>query len=154
MLVKKYNFFYALKMYFYKNSLQNRRLCDPKLQPQISCSLDLNKLLSVTLLCWPGSHQIFLRLHPLLPPDTSHFLIKSKECLGDLCSTWREDRQREVMFLSICHADATPGPAAVLPYTRSLGKRTAKKKTFRKEPPAWPASPRPFPPRLSVSLPL
>lgn len=54
-----------------------------------------------------------------IPPHTSHFLIKSKECLRDLCSTGRKG-QGEIVFLSICHADEAPGHGAVLFYTVRL----------------------------------
>lgn len=68
----------------------------------------------LTWLCWLESHQILPRLDPA---HTSHFLIKREECLRDLYSTVRKG-QREIVFLSICHADEAPGHGAVLFYTR------------------------------------
>lgn len=89
----------------------------------IKCSLRCSLL---TWLCWLESHQIF---PCLCPPHTSHFLIKRKECWRDLRSTVRK-RQREIVFLSICHVEETPGHSAVLFYTHRL--REGKKRTLVK----------------------
>lgn len=57
-----------------------------------------------------------------------------------------EGRRGEVMFLSVCHADATSGRGAALLDT---GLGYGERETFEKEPPSWPASSQP-----SVRIPL
>lgn len=81
----------------------------------IKCSLRCSLL---TWLCWLESHQIFPCLRP---SHTSHFLIKRKECWGDLRSTVRK-RRREIVFLS-CGRDARSQRCYSTPTDSQKGKK-------------------------------
>lgn len=115
---------------FTNDRFHNWRFWDPELQPQILGLFDRDKMLAITWL--PAWIPPDLSLSAS-PPHSSHFLIKSKECLRDLCWTGRK-RQREIVFLSICHAGEAPGHGAPLFYTSQTLRRGKRGARWNKKP--------------------
>lgn len=112
----------------------------PKLKPQILDLFEMNKMFpptwnsndkqrigvhycSLILIYWLESHQLFPYLF-----NTSCSLIKERHA-WEICVQLQEKDKREIVFLSICHVDETPGQCCVILHPQALKR---KKRTLEK----------------------
>lgn len=100
----------------------NWRFWDPNLRPQILGLFDMNKMLAITWLPAWIPPDLSLSVSPLI---LLTFSLKVKNA-WEICVEL-EERQREIVFLSICHADEAPGHGALLFYTSQTLRRGEKR---------------------------